>query len=110
MPAKLDQSRIAAASKVRKISFQLRIHVICVYSAKIGLPCPSGIPEWSDHFDSPGLQGGTRETSNWIAAAAMAGKPATVVDYVAVYSSPIGCGFAYWDGFYDASPVESPRS
>ena len=28
---------------------------------------------------------------------AMAGKPATVVDYVAVYSSPIGCGFAYWD-------------
>jgi hypothetical protein len=48
---------------------------------------------------SPGPQGGTRETSNWIAAAAVAGKPATVVDYVPVYSSPIGCGFAYWDGF-----------
>jgi hypothetical protein len=48
---------------------------------------------------SPGPQGGTRETSNWIAAAAIAGKPATVVDYVPVYSSPIGCGFAYWDGF-----------
>jgi Catalytic LigB subunit of aromatic ring-opening dioxygenase len=48
---------------------------------------------------SPGPQGGTRETANWIAAAAAAGKPATVVDYVPVYSSPIGCGFAYWDGF-----------
>jgi Catalytic LigB subunit of aromatic ring-opening dioxygenase len=48
---------------------------------------------------SDGPQGGTRETANWIAAAAVAGKPATVVDYVPVYSSPIGCGFAYWDGF-----------
>ena len=46
-----------------------------------------------------GPQGGTRETANWIAAAAVAGKPATVVDYVPVYASPIGCGFAYWDGF-----------
>jgi hypothetical protein len=46
-----------------------------------------------------GPQGGTREIANWIAAAAAAGKPATVVDYVPVYASPIGCGFAYWDGF-----------
>jgi hypothetical protein len=46
-----------------------------------------------------GPQGGTRETANWIAAAAAAGKPATVVDYVPVYASPIGCGFAFWDGF-----------
>jgi 3-O-methylgallate 3,4-dioxygenase len=46
-----------------------------------------------------GPQGGTRETANWIAAAAVAAKPATIVDYVPVYASPIGCGFAYWDGF-----------
>lgn len=44
-----------------------------------------------------GPQGGTRETCNWIAAAAVAdGVPATVVDYVPVYASPIGAGFAYW--------------
>ena len=47
--------------------------------------------------DLGGPQGGTRETCNWIAAAAVAdGKPATVIDYVPVYASPIGCGFAYW--------------
>jgi hypothetical protein len=44
-----------------------------------------------------GPQGGTRETCNWIAAAAVAeGKPATIVDYVPLYASPIGAGFAYW--------------
>ncbi|MGH2600997.1 MAG: hypothetical protein ACRDJ9_16620 [Dehalococcoidia bacterium] len=44
-----------------------------------------------------GPQGGTREICNWIAAAAVAdGAPATVVDYVPVYASPIGAGFAYW--------------
>ena len=25
------------------------------------------------------------------------GKPGTVVDYIPVYASPIGAGFAYWD-------------
>jgi hypothetical protein len=50
-----------------------------------GLPRPGG-PE-----------GGTRETCNWIAAAAVAdGKPAIVVDYVPIYASPIGAGFARW--------------
>ena len=48
---------------------------------------------------SPGPQGGTRETCNWITATAAAGKPASFVEYVPVYASPIGCGFAYWDGF-----------
>ena len=44
-----------------------------------------------------GPEGGTRETCNWIAAAATAaGKPATVVDYVPIYASPVGAGFAYW--------------
>lgn len=44
-----------------------------------------------------GPQGGTRETCNWIAAAAVVdGRPATVVDYVPVYASPIGAAFAYW--------------
>jgi hypothetical protein len=45
-----------------------------------------------------GPQGGTRETCNWIAAAATAdGSQGTVVDYVPVYSSPVGAAFAYWD-------------
>jgi hypothetical protein len=44
-----------------------------------------------------GPQNGTRETCNWIAAAAVAdGRSATVVDYVPIYASPIGAGFAYW--------------
>jgi Catalytic LigB subunit of aromatic ring-opening dioxygenase len=44
-----------------------------------------------------GPQGGTRESCNWIAAAGTAeGKKAKVVDYVPVYASPIGIGFAYW--------------
>lgn len=44
-----------------------------------------------------GPRGGTRETCNWIAAAAVAdGKAATLVDYVPVYASPLGAGFAYW--------------
>ncbi len=44
-----------------------------------------------------GPQGGTREICNWIAAsAAMEGTPGVLVDYVPVYASPIGCGFAYW--------------
>jgi Catalytic LigB subunit of aromatic ring-opening dioxygenase len=44
-----------------------------------------------------GPRGGTRETCNWIAAAAVAdGQPATVVDYVPVYASPLGAAFAYW--------------
>ena len=45
-----------------------------------------------------GLGSGTGESRNWIAAAAVAeGKPGTVVDYVPVYASPCGVGFAYWD-------------
>lgn len=45
-----------------------------------------------------GVGSGTGETRNWIIAAGVAdGYPATVVDYVPVYSSPIGMGFAYWE-------------
>ena len=45
-----------------------------------------------------GYGGGTGETRNWIVASAVAdGTPGTVVDYVPVYASPIGAGFAYWD-------------
>jgi hypothetical protein len=33
-----------------------------------------------------------------VAAAATAdGKPATVVDYVPIYASLVGAGFAYWE-------------
>jgi hypothetical protein len=43
-----------------------------------------------------GPQGGTRETCNWIAASATAdGSRSTIVDYVPVYASPVGAGFAY---------------
>lgn len=43
-----------------------------------------------------GPQMGTREMCEWIAASAMVeGRPQTVVDYIPVYSSPIGTAFAY---------------
>lgn len=46
---------------------------------------------------SPGPQGGTREICNWIVTSAIAdGSRATIVDYVPVYASPVGAGFAYW--------------
>jgi hypothetical protein len=45
---------------------------------------------------SCGPQGGTREFCNWIAAAGVVdGRQWTVVDYIPVYSSPVGAGFAY---------------
>jgi Catalytic LigB subunit of aromatic ring-opening dioxygenase len=43
-----------------------------------------------------GPQGGTRETTTWIAAAATCeGRPWTVVDYVPIFSTPMGAGMAY---------------
>jgi aromatic ring-opening dioxygenase catalytic subunit (LigB family) len=62
-------------------------------SQLIGAPGPgaTGLP------DTGGPRGGTRETCNWIAAAAVAdGTPATIVDYVPIYASPIGAAFTYW--------------
>lgn len=45
---------------------------------------------------SSGPQGGTREFCNWVAAAAtVPDRRWTVVDYIPVYSSPVGAGFAY---------------
>jgi hypothetical protein len=45
-----------------------------------------------------GIGSGTGETRNWIAAAAVAdGTPGTVVDYIPIYASPCGTGFAYWE-------------
>jgi 3-O-methylgallate 3,4-dioxygenase len=45
-----------------------------------------------------GPQFGTRETCNWIGAAAVAdGRPNVVVDYIPMYASPIGTAFAYCD-------------
>ena len=45
---------------------------------------------------SSGPQGGTRQVCNWIAAAGAANAaPFTIVEYVPVYASPIGAGFAY---------------
>ena len=62
-------------------------------SQRSGAPGPgtTGLP------DAGGPRGGTRETCNWIAAAAVAeGRPATIVDYVPLYASPIGAAFAHW--------------
>ena len=43
-----------------------------------------------------GPQGGTRETCNWIIAAAVAdGTRTTIVDYIPVYASPVGVSFSY---------------
>jgi hypothetical protein len=45
-----------------------------------------------------GPQLGTRETCNWIGAAAVAdGCPNEIVDYIPMYASPIGTAFAYCD-------------
>ncbi len=44
-----------------------------------------------------GIGSGAGETRNWIMAAAVAGRPGVVVDYVPVYASPCGMAFAYWD-------------
>jgi hypothetical protein len=47
---------------------------------------------------SIGPQGGTREICNWITAAAAAdGSRFEIVDYVPIYASPCGGGFAYCD-------------
>jgi hypothetical protein len=45
-----------------------------------------------------GVGSGVGETRNWIAAASVAeGSRGTVVDYVPVYASPCGMGFAFWE-------------
>ena len=86
-----------------------------------GLACleRGAVAEWAEQFDryvadpadpsqqlgggqasglpgSAGPQFGTRETLCWIAAAAtVEGQPSVIVDYVPVYASPVGNGFAY---------------
>lgn len=55
-----------------------------------GVPGMTGMPGVS------GPQGGSRETCNWIGAAAMVeGRPHTLVDYIPIYTSPIGTAYAY---------------
>jgi len=44
-----------------------------------------------------GIGSGTGETRTWIMAAGVADRPGMVVDYVPVYASPCGMGFAYWE-------------
>lgn len=62
-------------------------------SQEIGAPGPGT----TGLRDAGGPRGGTRETCNWIAAAAAAeGTVATLVDYIPIYASPIGAGFAYF--------------
>ena len=83
---------------------------------------PAAAVEWGEYFDSfewpppqasaetakkllgvtgmkeGGVGSGVGETRNWIAAASVAeGSRGTVVDYVPVYASPCGMGFAFWE-------------
>ena len=45
-----------------------------------------------------GIASATGETRNWVAAVATVdGMTGTMIDYIPIYSSPIGVGFAYWD-------------
>jgi hypothetical protein len=60
-------------------------HLKCYASFSGGTPMEGGIGS------------GSGETRNWIMAAAVAGRPGVVVDYVPVYASPCGMAFAYWD-------------
>ena len=61
----------------------------------------SGVPIGIDKLTGMAISGigsGVGETRNWIAAAGAAdGVRGTVVDYVPVYASPCGAGFAYWE-------------
>jgi len=62
-------------------------------SQLVGAPGPgtTGPP------DANGPRGGTRETCNWIAAAAVAeGIRGALLDYAPIYASPIGAAFAPW--------------
>lgn len=55
-----------------------------------------GVPGMTGMPGASGPQGGSRETCNWIGAAAIVdGSPHTVVDYIPIYSSPIGTAYAY---------------
>lgn len=55
-----------------------------------------GMMGWTGMTGGPGS--GTGETRNWlIAAAVVDGMAPTFLDYVPVYASPCGMGFAYWD-------------
>jgi hypothetical protein len=55
-----------------------------------GIRGMTGLPSLS------GPQMGTRETCEWIGAAAtVEGRPFTVIDYIPIYASPIGTSFAY---------------
>lgn len=61
-----------------------------------------GAPDALTSLSRRQLRSGTSEILNWIVAAgALAGRPATVVDYVAGYRTPAGTGagmgFVYWE-------------
>ena len=66
-------------------------------------PYPSARPEIASKLIngigvSVGVGSGTGESRNWIVAASVVdGIKGTVVDYVPIYASPTGAGFAYWD-------------
>ncbi len=61
-------------------------------------PSCDAMQSFSGGTRSPGgIGSGAGETRNWIMAAAVADRPGVLVDYVPVYASPCGMGFAYWE-------------
>ena len=58
------------------------------------------LPDVAGMTGLPSISGpmmGTREFCNWVAASAVIdGEPNNVVDYIPVYSSPIGTSFSWW--------------
>jgi hypothetical protein len=73
------------------------------YFDSVPWPYPSASPEVAHELSgrtgmAAGVGSGVGETRNWLVAASVAdGLKGTVVDYVPVYASPCGMGFAYWD-------------
>jgi hypothetical protein len=73
------------------------------YFDSVPWPYPSASPEIATKLihgigTSVGVGSGVGETRNWIVAASVVdGIKGTVVDYVPIYASPTGAGFAYWD-------------
>jgi aromatic ring-opening dioxygenase catalytic subunit (LigB family) len=72
------------------------------YFDGVAWPYPSARPEIASKLIngigiSVGVGSGTGESRNWIVAASVVdGIKGSVVDYVPIYASPTGAGFAYW--------------
>jgi hypothetical protein len=87
-------------------------HQMAHYFDSLAWPYPSAAREALEKLSGGtgmcgGVGSGVGETRNWIVAASVTdGVKGTVVDYIPVYASPCGMGFAFWEetrpgGIYD---------